>query len=52
MPKTYADINWTDEAVRCLGIFIGHNKEQCIQLNWTEKLEKIKRHPTHAPMIS
>lgn len=27
-------INVTNDAVRCLGIFIGHDKEQCFDLNW------------------
>lgn len=28
------EINVTNDAVRCLGIFIGHDKEQCFDLNW------------------
>ncbi len=29
-------------AVRCLGVFIGHDKNECYQKNWLDKLEKIK----------
>jgi hypothetical protein len=43
MPKRYAGISWSDDAVRCLGIYLGHNKEQCLQMNWTNKLDKIKK---------
>ena len=43
MPKSFADVSWTDQAVRCLGIFIGHDKMSCTYHNWTCKLEKIKR---------
>ncbi len=35
-------INFTNEPVRCLGIYIGHNIQKCKEKNWDEKLEKIK----------
>jgi hypothetical protein len=43
MPKNYAGISWSNDAVRCLGIYLGHNKKQCLQMNWTNKLDKIKK---------
>ena len=42
MPKNYANISWTQEPVRCLGIYVGHNIEKCYELNWSNKLQKIK----------
>ncbi len=35
-------INFTNNAVRVLGVYIGHNKNQCYTKNWTDKLDKIK----------
>ena len=43
MPANFAGIKWTDEAVRCLGIYLGHNKTQCMIMNWENKLDKIKK---------
>ena len=43
MSNTYAGIKWTNDAVRCLGIYIGHDREKCRQMNWTNKLVKIKK---------
>jgi len=42
-PKQACDINFTDDPVRCLGIYIGHNKLKCHEKNWNEKIEKIQR---------
>ena len=42
MPDNYCNVVWTKEAVRCLGIYIGHNKEQCIQRNWNDKFANVK----------
>lgn len=38
----YMDVNWTNEPVRCLGVYIGHNKERCYNLNWTRRLQQIQ----------
>ncbi len=39
----YYDIKFTNDAVRCLGIYIGHDKEQCHKKNWVDKTEKIRK---------
>ena len=38
-----AGIKWPTEPVRCLGIYIGHDKKECNNLNWDKKLENIKK---------
>jgi hypothetical protein len=43
MPCNYEGIKWTNEAVRCLGVYVGNNKAQCNKLNWDEKIHKVKR---------
>ena len=35
-------IKWTHNHVKALGIFFGHNKEACQQLNWQKKIEDMK----------
>jgi len=42
-PKTACGITFTDNPVRCLGIYIGHDKVKCFEKNWIEKLEKIEK---------
>jgi hypothetical protein len=47
-------IKLTDKPVKTLGIYFGHNKEECEKLNWENKIEKMnnllllwtKRNPT------
>jgi hypothetical protein len=34
-------IKWTDKPVKTLGIYFGHDKEECERLNWENKIEKI-----------
>jgi hypothetical protein len=34
-------INWTN-SVNALGIFFGHNKEECQKLNWEKKIKEMK----------
>ncbi len=41
MNETFG-VKFTNDTVRCLGIYIGHNKERNKERNWVEKLEKIK----------
>ena len=36
------DITFTGNPIKCLGIYIGHNKEKCYYYNWVKKIEKIK----------
>ncbi len=43
MPSRFAGINWTSDPVRCLGIYFGHNKTKCDELNWNKKMNDIKR---------
>lgn len=37
------EINVTNGAVRCLGIFIGHDKEQCFDLNWKKNYDDMEK---------
>ena len=39
---SHEDVKFTNEAIRCLGVYIGHDKDMCIYNNWTEKLEKMQ----------
>ncbi len=39
----YETIKFTNSAVRCLGIYVGHNKIECDEKNWTEKLNKMEK---------
>ena len=38
----HENIVFTNEPVKCLGIYIGHNKEKQYELNWNPKIEKMK----------
>ncbi len=38
----YSGIKFTNNAVRALGVYIGHDRQKCYEKNWTNKLEKIK----------
>ena len=38
----YKGITFTEKAVKCLGIHIGHDHNECYSKNWTDKIEKIK----------
>ena len=45
MKKRYKDlygIKVTNDAARCLGIYLGHNEEQCYIKNWVENMKKYK----------
>ena len=37
----YANINWTDKPVKALGIYFGHDKNECDKLNWEKRIEKM-----------
>ena len=34
-------INWPTEPIKCLGIYVGHNKNACDELNWNRKIVKM-----------
>ena len=34
---------FTSDAVRCLGIYIGHNKTQCYELNWLKTSDDMQK---------
>ncbi len=38
----YKGISFTNNAVRCLGVYMGHDQKACHELNWSKKIEKIK----------
>jgi len=38
-----ANISWTNKPIMSLGIYVGHNKIECEQLNWRKKIEKMNR---------
>ncbi len=40
--NSFKGVYFTNEAVRCLGIYVGHNKDSCFENNWTKKLDKIE----------
>ena len=35
-------VKWTQNSVKALGTFVGHNKEECQKLNWEKKIEEMK----------
>ena len=35
-------IKWPKTPIRCLGIYIGHNKDACNDLNWYSKVNKME----------
>lgn len=41
--ETLEGIKVTNKAVRCLGIHIGHDKEQCNELNWLKTYNDIEK---------
>ncbi len=41
-PNMYGGINFTNSCVKCLGIYIGHDKVKCYENNWMSKINKLK----------
>ena len=39
--KKIGSIQWPDKPIKALGVFFGHDKDQCQHLNWQAKLEKL-----------
>ena len=36
-------IRVTTEPVKILGIYLGHNKEQCLEKNWQDKIDNMSK---------
>jgi hypothetical protein len=32
---------WSEKPIKALGVYFGNNKEDCEQLNWEHKIDKI-----------
>ena len=41
--RMYGQILWTGNPVKCLGIYIGHNKLKCYKRNWEDKIENAEK---------
>ena len=41
--NNYAGISWPDTPIKSLGIYYGHNKAIVSNLNWQDKLDKLKK---------
>ena len=41
--KEISGIKTTNDAVNCLGIYVGHNKTQCYKLTWIKIYEDMER---------
>ena len=41
-PEYYQGIKFTNGPVRCLGIYIGHDKEGCFNENWLKKINRLE----------
>ena len=38
--EKFEDISWTNEIVKCLGVYFGHNKAKCQQANIEKQIQK------------
>ncbi len=36
-------IKWPTKPIKCLGIYVGHDKQMCNQLNWYKKIAKLEK---------
>lgn len=41
-PPDFNAIAFTKEPLKCLGIFVGHDRAKCKEYNWVPKLEKLQ----------
>ena len=41
--SNFTKVKWTENAVRCLGIYVGHNKIECEKINWTNKVIELQK---------
>jgi hypothetical protein len=39
----YEDITITNEAIKCMGIHFGHNKDLLYDLNWDKKIQRLDK---------
>ncbi len=46
----FSGIKFTLEPIKCIGIFIGHNKDKCNELNWDDKISKFEKQLNHWKM--
>jgi hypothetical protein len=37
-----AGIKWPETPIKSLGVYFGHDKNECMQLNWIDKIEKAQ----------
>lgn len=40
--ETVTEINWSFKPIKALGIYFGHDKQKCEELNWQNKIEQCK----------
>ncbi len=43
LPKSVHGIVFTDRPLKCLGLYVGHDKDECYKKNWIDKLNKIEK---------
>ncbi len=43
VPENFKEITWPKMPIRCLGIYIGHNKGECYKRNWLDKIDKLQQ---------
>ena len=41
--RMFQNIHWTGKPVKCLGIYLGHDKDACDHLNWHKRLDKVEK---------
>jgi exonuclease III len=39
----YCNITFTNDAVKCLGVYVGHNKEECYNKNFIDKCNSLEK---------
>ncbi len=46
----FAGIRFTQDPIKCIGIFVGHNKDKCNSMNWDDKISKFEKQLNHWKM--
>ena len=41
--RLFENIKWTGKPVKCLGIYVGHNRDLCYEYNWLRRVDKIRK---------
>lgn len=41
--KLNNEVTWTNKPIRCLGIFVGYDKQECEKYNWDRRIDKIQQ---------